>query len=64
MSIRRINRQKVPPMSEMTAEERLLLTRRTMELPEGCGLGATDIVRILCLPETVKARTVSRFREG
>jgi len=51
-------------MSEMTAEERLLLTRRTMELPEGCGLGATDIVRILCLPETVKARTVSRFREG
>jgi len=50
-------------MSEMTAEERLLLTRRTMELLEGWGLGAKDIVRILCLPETVKARMVSRFRE-
>jgi len=50
-------------MSEMTAEERLLLTRRTMELLEGWGLGAQDILRILCLPDTVKARTVSRFRE-
>jgi len=50
-------------MNDMTAEERLLLTRRTMELLESWGLGAGDIIRILHLPETVKARAVSRFRE-
>jgi len=50
-------------MSEMTAEERLLLTHRTMELIEGWGLGVQDILKILCLPDTVKAHTVPRFRE-
>jgi hypothetical protein len=50
-------------MSDMTLEERLMLTRRTMDLLEGWGLGARDIIKILCLPETVKARAVSRFRE-
>ena len=47
----------------MTAEDRLMLTRRTMELLKGWGLRAGDIVKILHLPETVKARAVSRFRE-
>jgi len=50
-------------MSEMSPEQRLLLTRRTMELLEGWGLRAQDILKILCLPETVKARAVARFRE-
>jgi len=50
-------------MNEMTAEERLTLTRRTMDLLESWGLGAGDIIKILRLPETVKVRTVSRFRE-
>jgi hypothetical protein len=50
-------------MSDMTLEERLMLTRRTMDLLEAWGLGARDIIKILCLPETVKARAVSRFRE-
>lgn len=34
-----------------------------MELLENWGLGGKDILRILCLPETVKVRAVSRFRE-
>ena len=50
-------------MSEMTFEERLTLTRRTMALLEGWGLGAGDILTILSLPETVKVRAVARFRE-
>jgi hypothetical protein len=50
-------------MTEITPEERLLLTRRTMDLLEGWGLGARDIITILCLPETVKPRAVARFRE-
>jgi hypothetical protein len=47
----------------MTPEERLTLTRRIMDLLEGWGLGARDIIEILCLPETVKVRAVARFRE-
>jgi hypothetical protein len=47
----------------MTPEERLMLTRRTMDLLEGWGLGARDIIQILSLPEQVKARMVARFRE-
>lgn len=50
-------------MSEMTLEERLMMTRRTMDLLEGWGLGARDIIRILSLPEKVKVRAVARFRE-
>jgi len=50
-------------MTNVTLDERLMLTHRTMDLLEGWGLGARDIIRILCLPETVKARVVSRFRE-
>ena len=51
-------------MADMSVEERLVLTRRAMDLLEGWGLGAKDIVKILSLPETVKARTVSRFKQG
>lgn len=50
-------------MNQMTREERQMLTSRTMDLLESWGLGATDIIRILCLPETVKVRVMSRFRE-
>jgi len=50
-------------MTDLTFDERLMLTRRTMGLLEGWGLGAKDIVTILSLPETVKVRAVSRFRE-
>lgn len=50
-------------MSEVSHEERLTITRRTMDLLEGWGLGARDIIQILSLPETVKVRAVARFRE-
>jgi hypothetical protein len=50
-------------MTELTLDERLLLTRRTMNLLEGWGLSARDIASILCLPESVKIRTISRFRD-
>lgn len=50
-------------MSELTPEEHLMLTRRTMDLLEGWGLGARDIIQILSLPETTKVRAVARFRD-
>ena len=50
-------------MSDLSHEERLALTRRTMDLLEGWGLGARDIGAILCLPESVKVRAIARFRE-
>jgi hypothetical protein len=50
-------------MTQLTLDERLAVTRRTMELLEGWGLSARDIAAILSLPDTVKARAVARFRE-
>jgi hypothetical protein len=50
-------------MTNLTLEDRLLLTRRTMDLLEGWGLGARDIGVILQLPDTIKARAIARFRE-
>jgi hypothetical protein len=47
----------------LTLEERLLLTRRTMALVEGWGLGARDIISLLRLPDSVTARNLSRFRD-
>ena len=49
-------------MKELTLDERLSLTRRTMDLLEGWGLAARDITVILQLPESVKARNIVRFR--
>lgn len=50
-------------MSDLTLDERLALTRRTMDLLEGWSLTARDIVAILCLPDGVKPRAVGRFHE-
>ncbi len=50
-------------MTELTIEERLSFTRRTMNLVEGWGLGAKDIIALLQLPDSVKARNLSRFRD-
>jgi hypothetical protein len=50
-------------MTELNIDDRLLMTRRTMNLLEAWGLGATDIMRILRLPESVKARNIARFRD-
>jgi len=48
---------------QLTLDERLLLTRRTMALLEGWKLGARDIISLLSLPESVKARNIARFRD-
>jgi hypothetical protein len=50
-------------MTELSMDERLALTRRTMDLLEGWGLAARDIAAILDLPQTVKTRHISRFKE-
>lgn len=50
-------------MTDLTLDERLELTRRTMELLEGWGLGARDITAILRLPDSIKARHLGRFRD-
>jgi hypothetical protein len=50
-------------MTELTVDERLLITRRIMDMLEGWGLSARDIAAVLCLPDSIKLRTVSRFRE-
>ncbi|NCA69172.1 MAG: DUF2384 domain-containing protein [Sphingobacteriia bacterium] len=50
-------------MSELTLQERCALTRRVMNLLEGWNLAASDILRLLQLPETIKARNLSRYRE-
>ncbi len=50
-------------MTEMTLAERLSLTRRTMGLLEGWGLAARDIASILQLPDSIRTRHLSRFRE-
>ena len=45
----------------LTPEERLSITRHIMALFGDWGLGASDILALLALPSTVKARHVSRF---
>lgn len=50
-------------MTSLTQDERLLLTRRTMDLLEAWGLGATDIMNLLRLPSSVKARHIARYRD-
>jgi hypothetical protein len=50
-------------MTQLTMDERLLLTRRTMSLLEGWDLSARDIAAILCLPDSVKIRAIARFRD-
>lgn len=50
-------------MTEMTSDERLSMTRRVMALLESWNLTAQDMKVLLQLPESVKARTISRFRD-
>jgi hypothetical protein len=50
-------------MSDLTLDERMTLTQRTMGLLESWGLSAADMMVLLQLPESVKARNIARFRE-
>lgn len=50
-------------MTDLTLDERLRLTRRTMQLLEDWGLAARDIAGLLQLPDTIKARHIGRFHD-
>ncbi|MBK1716207.1 DUF2384 domain-containing protein [Thiocystis violacea] len=50
-------------MTESTLDERLSLTRRTMDLLEGWGLAGREIALILRLPDTIKPRHLGRFHD-
>ncbi len=50
-------------MAELTPEERLSMTRRVMNLMESWNLSAQDMIVLMQLPDSVKARNISRFRE-
>lgn len=49
-------------MSDLTREERLRLTQRTMTLLEGWRLGASDMAAILGMPGDTDTRSIGRFR--
>ena len=51
-------------MPELTLDERYSLTRRIMSLLEGWNLGASDILVLLQLPASIKARNLSRYRDA
>ncbi|WP_296896417.1 DUF2384 domain-containing protein [Thiohalocapsa sp.] len=50
-------------MTELTTEERHSMTRKVMSMLESWNLSAQDMIRLLQLPESVKARNLARFRE-
>ena len=50
-------------MSNLNAEDRITITRGVMTMLDGWGLAARDIIKILDLPESVRSRSVARFRE-
>ena len=52
------------PMTELSPDERLTMTRHLMSMLEDWGLGARDIMTILCLPDSVSPRNIARFREN
>lgn len=51
-------------MQQLTNEEMMFLTRSTMELLDAWGLGAREMIQILGMPETVKARSFGKYREN
>lgn len=50
-------------MTELTAEERHSMTRKVMSMLESWNLSAQDMIQLLQLPDSVKARNLSRFRD-
>ena len=50
-------------VEQLTLEERLHLTRQIMDMLDAWGLSASDICKVLDLPESVKVRAVARFRD-
>ncbi len=50
-------------MSELTVDQRHSMTRKVMGMLESWNLSAKDMIRLLQLPDSVKARNIARFRE-
>jgi hypothetical protein len=50
-------------MTDLTAEERHSMTRKVMSMLESWNLSAQDIIQLLQLPDSVKARNLARFRD-
>ncbi len=49
---------------QWSEEDRLELTRAVMDLLDGWGLQAKDMLVVLDMPESVKARSMGRYRDG
>ncbi len=50
-------------MPQMSEEERMVLTRSTMQLMDDWGLQGREILLVLDMPESVKARGLARYRD-
>ena len=50
-------------MLQMNAEDRMTLTRSTMQLLDDWGLQGRDILAVLDLPDSVKARGLAKYRD-
>ena len=50
-------------MQSLTEDERLLLTRDTIQLLDDWGLQTREMMALLDMPETVKVRSFARFRD-
>ena len=51
-------------MNNMTADEQISLTVRIMEILDGWGLSASEIISLLDLPEKTPTRALRRYREN
>ena len=51
-------------MENLNEAERMRLTRGIMNLLEGWGLSARDIIKVLDLPASVRPRHIARFRDN
>lgn len=51
-------------MKNMTAEEQVSLTVNIMEILDGWGLSASEIISLLDLPEKTPTRALRRYREN
>jgi len=51
-------------MTKMTEDEQISLTRGIMEILDGWGMSAAEIISLLALPEKTPTRALRRYREN
>jgi len=51
-------------MSNLSEEDRILITQGVMGMLDDWGLSAQDVIKILDLPESVRGRNIARFRDN